>query len=964
MKKQQFFILIIVCTFLLTACAQGVDVKDKPDPPMFEPDTTSIAAPVSEEILPQITDWQDKLVVTAKQVQGNALGYSLFRTAGEISYVRDADYLIEENAVGNGIFISEHMSETEAFLGHILIEALNNRGEIAEENKPYFTDWAIQQLIGTNWQLFDKDWTPDWYAYDRFYTLSSLWGGVGYVFTYTIYADNMAATSTETQAAKIKCAVAPDGIISGISVDIYSVDREHSGVLYTENTTGLFCDEHQEPVVEAGIELAYGDTVKTAQQLGAFAIAALENKGGDVAEDKNMFANETAFQSFWNNQWEQLEDNWRANRFYNCYCTDKGYLYYIYPDYEKMGVETAKAVMLWFDTDNKSGRLTDTALLTVSMTKEQYQAAREYLGERSVVVKNGELQGNGNGFIPVPTEAFMPMLLKEYMFENKVPNILEKVRESRIFADEELQPYLLGKRLWKELEEDSETLGITGAGEGWQLKEGYDAYYYPHNQRAGSIHYCYYFTFTEEGEHQEREQEKVLRIDTWVSQNDVAAVEHSWFLRRNGEAAIQRAFEAVVEHSWSFGDLPQKETAPAAIQEDVSDTDITAFLAFDWTADSVLWEHALQPADSAQGWEFSVADIDFDGILEMLVTFPANHCGQNCVYIYQQKTGQVSSLADTIAVFEKYIRFGTDYKKLSPYLDIELLDAYVDENGVYRYLSLDNSSFGGDSKGGIYTLSLYETVLEQGTEPKELVRIEENWQEEQRKMYFLDERVYELGALRELLATYMDGYTKWEICYQTAVEMFPRDIVAWSTAQKRQALEILYDALLTVLNGPYPAKTAISSAIDYTMLEAEGYEILNENICVDPKPVSEDSWLAEQLKDIIGTFDKDRNNIADYFRFDLNNDGIEEYVVSVYASGWVGSAGNYVVILNRKEDGSSDRIFEVTTPLYLHEGEYNPLAVLQETAGGYYKIVLPYSVMIWQYDVEKEKYDIVRRYRP
>ncbi|MDE7206922.1 MAG: hypothetical protein K2N90_07165, partial [Lachnospiraceae bacterium] len=74
---------------------------------------------------------------------------------------------------------------------------------------------------------------------------------------------------------------------------------------------------------------------------------ALENKGGDVAEYKNLFANETAFQSFLNDQWEQLEDNWRANRFYNCYCTDKGFLYYIYPDYEKMGVETAKAVMLW-----------------------------------------------------------------------------------------------------------------------------------------------------------------------------------------------------------------------------------------------------------------------------------------------------------------------------------------------------------------------------------------------------------------------------------------------------------------------------------------------------------------------------------------------------------------------------------------------------------------------------------------
>ncbi|MDE7206921.1 MAG: hypothetical protein K2N90_07160 [Lachnospiraceae bacterium] len=414
------------------------------------------------------------------------------------------------------------------------------------------------------------------------------------------------------------------------------------------------------------------------------------------------------------------------------------------------------------------------------------------------------------------------------MFDNKASNILEKARESRIFADEELQPYLFGKRLWKELAEDSETLGITGAGEGWQLKEGYDAYYYPHNQRAGSIHYCYYF----------------------------------------------------------------------------------------------------------------------DGMLEMLVTFPANHCGQNCVYIYKQNAGEVSPLADTIAVCEKYVCFGTDYKKLSPYLDIELLDAYVDENGVYWYLSLDNSSFGGDSKGGIYTLSLYETILEQGAEPKELVRIEENWQEEQRKMYFIGEQVYELGALRELPAAYMDGYTKQEICYQTAGEMFPRDIVAWSDAQKRQELEILYDALLTVLNGPYPAKTAISSTIDYTMLEAEGYEILNENICVDPKPVSEDSWLAEQLADIIETFDKDRNNIADYFLFDLNNDGMEEYIVSVCAPGWTGSSGNHVEILSRKEDGSSDRIFHVTVELYFDEGEYNPLAVLQETAGGYYKIVLPYSVML------------------
>lgn len=138
--------------------------------------------------------------------------------------------------------------------------------------------------------------------------------------------------------------------------------------------------------------------------------------------------------------------------------------------------------------------------------------------------------------------------------------------------------------------------------------------------------------------------------------------------------------------------------------------DIAAFLEFDWTTEQVLmWDHTIEPEDSAQGWEFSVADIDFDDSQEMLVSFPANHCGGNSLYVYQQENGNVLSYADTIATPERCMLTGIDYKVISPYMDIDLLDAYVNEVNEYRYLSLDCSSFGGDVHGGIYTVILYET---------------------------------------------------------------------------------------------------------------------------------------------------------------------------------------------------------------------------------------------------------------
>ena len=789
MKKIILLLILIISSFTLTACSQSADLESENFSTTFQSDISSEETLSSEELPSNDTEWQDKIDVLFEQIEDNILGYSLIRTAQELSYIRDADYLIED-AVGNGIFVSEHMAETEAFLGQLLMDALDRRGEIAQENRTYFTDWAAQQLAETNWKLLDQEWTPNKYAYDRFYTLSHIWGDVGYEFTYTIYADNASMTKPETQAAQVKLSVDDNGMICGINVDIYFVDQEHSGVFHTENTTMLYYDEYPEQIVGEGVQLACGDTAADAEQFGELVINALESRGEDAAYDKELFADEASFQRFLNHHWEQLENHWKANRFYDCYRIHTlqesegiAFLYYIYPDYAEMDIETAKAITFRCYVDAKSGKITNTELSVISMTQKQYQTAKEYLGKRILVIENGKIWGGGDAPIPVPAKTLTPMHLKDYLLESSVPkNSLEKQDGSRIYTKEELQPYLFGKRLWKELADGLDPFGITKMSQNWQIKEGYDCYYYNHNQRSGSNHYRYYFYW----EKADEEQEQVLLLDTWVSENEIVAMEHGWFME----------------------DIPKEKTDSTLVRADIVKEDIAAFLTFDWTADSVLWEHSLLPGDSAQGWEFSVADIDFDGSLEMLVTFPANHCGQNCLYVYKQDRGEVYSYADTYAVFDNHINCKTDYKKRLPYLDIKLLDAYVNENNEYKYLSLDNSSFGGDlAHGGIYTLYLYETALDEATEPKLLVEIFENWPEEKREMYFRGEKIYELGALREHLAAYMDGYTKREINYRTAKEMFPRDLLGWSDAEKRQELELLYDALLDMTNYRFEKET-------------------------------------------------------------------------------------------------------------------------------------------------------------
>ena len=236
-------------------------------------------------------------------------------------------------------------------------------------------------------------------------------------------------------------------------------------------------------------------------------------------------------------------------------------------------------------------------------------------------------------------------------------------------------------------------------------------------------------------------------------------------------------------------------------QEELIDT--PPFLAFDWTNQEVLF-HPITPMDSARGWVFSLADVDFDGRLEVLITFTAMHAGENSLYIYKQDEEKVFSLADTYATFREDIIWRSEgYEEISPYLDIELLDAYVNEEGEYRYLSLDyNAHGGGPWNKDFGELYLYVTTFQKDAQPVKLAEIQfyKNESFEGMEIFYQGEKVDEPEKLHELLDQYMAGYKKVKMEYKTSEVSFSRDIVGWNENERRQCLEDLYEALRNLLN--------------------------------------------------------------------------------------------------------------------------------------------------------------------
>ena len=224
------------------------------------------------------------------------------------------------------------------------------------------------------------------------------------------------------------------------------------------------------------------------------------------------------------------------------------------------------------------------------------------------------------------------------------------------------------------------------------------------------------------------------------------------------------------------------------------DTAVNAYLTVNWTSREILWEHDIMPNDSGRGWEFWLADIDLDGIEEMLISFLANHCGQNSLYVYQYENNSVTLYGDMIAVPDKDVITFIDYKKISPFMDIELVDVYANRQNEYRYLSIDCFSIGGMDQ-----IFLYETVPENNFRQEELANIIYEYNDtEQWEIYFQGERLASTKDLNDMISRHMEGYEKQEICYTHLEKTFPRDIFGMSIDQQKRELEELYKSLNTI----------------------------------------------------------------------------------------------------------------------------------------------------------------------
>lgn len=533
--------------------------------------------------------------------------------------------------------------------------------------------------------------------------------------------------------------------------------------------------------------LSTGDAALDAELLGEIVLNMLES--ADVQTYGELFSSDTSFRKFQEQDWDGLDAGWTADRYYDCYYTYIteaegyiGYTYYIYPDYETMKIQDAKAVELGFHMTVEEGKICDTELQLYDMTREEYQAFRKWQGGRIAVMEEGEIVGGGSILIPGQDRLYLDAGYIVHGWEIQIAEDDERYHYSTGDGIKRLADVLMSDFRQGTIENgetsgyimENGDVGLTeladgireNTGDGWQLRDGYDLYYLILDDKPGRIHYRYYFYWHKPGE----AYEKVLMTDAWVSEMGIEELQSHWF--------------CTCRHREDVGPVPAYEASA-----------IEAYMTVDWSDEEILMMgHTIWPGDSAQGWEFTIADMDFDGEQEFLVNFIANHCGSNALYIYKQEDGEVFSYADMIAVPQRYILGPQEYKEILPCMDIEFMDAYVNSAQEYRYLTMDWTSFGGDIHGGIETCILYETLLPEG-EPREIARIEYCGPEESRELYFLGEKVYEAGRLRDMIDSYMAGYTKVEMPYRTVQKTFPRGIVGYSEKEREQENRELWESI-------------------------------------------------------------------------------------------------------------------------------------------------------------------------
>ncbi len=140
------------------------------------------------------------------------------------------------------------------------------------------------------------------------------------------------------------------------------------------------------------------------------------------------------------------------------------------------------------------------------------------------------------------------------------------------------------------------------------------------------------------------------------------------------------------------------------------------------------------------------------------------------------------------------------------------------------------------------------------------------------------------------------------------------------------------------------------------------YEIIEYDITDNPQSVYDNSFLCEALKkeleeeaqaqEVLGS----EPATIDYFTYDFNSDGLDDYIVVFSGIYWSGSAGEKICLYIQQKDHTLRQVFSVHSRIKGMD-DYVPVAVLDERIEGYYSFaLLSANGRVWRYNAETGKY--------
>lgn len=501
-----------------------------------------------------------RILVTPDGEVGNITGYVLERTKYEMAYVKKADVLTEPELVGNGIFVSEHMEDTERFLADVLQELLESQGEAGEENRELVSDWAIQQMQETDWTEL-ADWRMDADRYDCSWEANRMYAGNGYDFFYVFHQDRETLGGNcqeEAYEIEVRVLVSVDGcgVIRGIRIwpdaryyghtmedCTYGNEGNRLGV-YGRSVQVIRAGRGSSNAVLPGFD-AYWDKEAekaTTQPCGLFAEGkedaagcagkietilrdVLESRGEYAPVYQELFSTGQWAARFAQQGWEQLETDWKAGPDYDCYFLDLArerdyvrFCYYFYPDFGRMGVDEAKAAVVSCCVDQE-GKLCDTKLQIVSMTKAEYMAVR---AKGAYETTKGQIWLIGNG---EPQKGICELTFPLWGMEDAGEaagyigdRILEDLNGHRV-EEGRIRDLLSDK---EDAGKNLETLAkcLSDAGQKWKGRETYACWEITEQARSGCV--CFRYVFERYRPFQGKRRN--LWMDVYVSEEGIEEI--------------------------------------------------------------------------------------------------------------------------------------------------------------------------------------------------------------------------------------------------------------------------------------------------------------------------------------------------------------------------------------------------------------------------------------------------------